>query len=246
MEQDTLGLPSPRGLKCDSCPLQSECLFHLPRLGGFKKPGGSAKNVAYRLITDSTENYGAKEDWIGCDVFISSGLQQRMLTGSQRREVGKDGEIIRILGTEDTEGLTVKRSFLAPINSRGQVIKPRLSMIQHLEDAGYEVNREDRSPPSEYIMVTVDLPIPKYGKRVRGVSTYQELLFERERAMAAESLAEESRDWKAHEDKVWEAAQKKNEAASGGAKRRGRPPKVTAQPETGATGFAMDDATTQA
>jgi hypothetical protein len=130
---------------CHKCAVYEQCMFTNAKMGRLK---GNARyetqgrhNVAYQLRTDRSEEYSAKVDFVACDVF-SQDLRDRMLTGRNLRELGKDGEIVRICGHE---GDMIKQSHIVTFNGRGEVTNAMPELKEPLRRAGYTVNETDQT-----------------------------------------------------------------------------------------------------
>lgn len=180
---------------CHDCDCWGKCLFHLKRLGGFKGQiprGQRRKNIGYRLITDGAENYGAKEDYTVCQAFVEV-LQDRMLTGQRLRSEGKEGEFVSVIAQE---GEVINQRFDVGFNARNQVIRAQPSIIAALEEAGYKVNLDDRSPAVEFRPVTIKVTVPPYREpmAISNEYTLDLLAKEKQRLSAEEEMADEA--WK--------------------------------------------------
>jgi hypothetical protein len=173
----------PSSVTCDTCPVRKECVFDRPRYGGFKGPGQRARNVGYRIITDAVEGHSSNESFMACFRFMET-LWERLRKGRERREDGKDGEIIDIIAQE---GETVRYRTAVGLNSRGEVIKPPPALVEPLRAIGQKVNLDDQSPTTRYRDVKLTLTVPPL-KEAMGVGAYDQetyrLQMERERAAA--------------------------------------------------------------
>jgi len=188
------GVISPASVTCDNCPVRTVCKFHQKRMGGFKAAGARARNVGYRLITDATDGHSAKEDISACFRFVEV-MQPRMDYGRQRREAGKDGEIISIIAQEGEE---IEQRLTVGINSRGEVIKPQAEIISALKANKIPHNLDDRSQAVEWKDIALKIKVPKFTGATTSDS-YNQRLYERERA--------EQRAVEEGADDAWEKSQ---------------------------------------
>ncbi len=188
---------SERGL-CADCPYYSDCLFHMPRYGGFR--GQGPRYVRYRLITDATEKSNAKEDFIACDNFVGGGLQDRMLTGQELRARGQKGELISIL-TDNSN--TVTQGMEMGFNNRNQIVNPQPNLVADLKAAGYDVNQDDKAPAARWEPVTFKRTVPPYKKPQTGASNYSQEIAAKQ---ALEQQAEEDA-----EAEIWTRRQRQTD-----------------------------------
>src|SRR5262245_9569871 len=127
-----------RGL-CADCDAYVDCLFHMPRYGGFRNQG--ERYVLYRLTTDPAENQNTKEDFCSCRTFVRGGLQDRMLTGREQRARGLAGEVVTVI----TDRRWITQGTEMGFNTRNEIINPIPNLVDDLRTAGYKVNLNDQS-----------------------------------------------------------------------------------------------------
>jgi len=199
-------------MTCKTCPLNKDCAFDLRQRGGFK--GEGPKYIGYRLITDSAEQTGSKEDTATCFGFIDSGLQKRMTTGRNLRDDGKDGELVKIIAQEeagpDHWKTVIKQAVIVGFSLRGEIVKPQTHLIEYLEKAGYKVSREAAVQAIDFKEVEYEIPVPKFVKEQAKIQGYKQSVMARE---LAEQNQEEDAD-----DKAWEEAQARKKTAQPEAK----------------------------
>ena len=170
--QITGSVIAPISVTCDTCEVARQCQFHLKRNGGFKGPGQRARTVGYLLVTDAADGHKPKRDFMGCVDFVNTLLPRQRL-GRARREEGKDGEMISIIGQE---GDLIEMTSEMAYNSRGQIIKPMAEYVECLRESGHDVNVDDNSLPVNYRRVRWKQRIPKYGESVGG-SDYRDSIY---------------------------------------------------------------------
>ena len=191
----TTDIVAAKDVTCDNCPARSQCRFDQPRVddmkAGFKKPGHKVENLAYRLITDSSEGNRTKEDFVSCQAWVEV-FQPRARYGRQLREDGKDGEVLELIGRE---GDTIKRRQVLFYNGQGQVVKPQAEIIPALDRAGIKYNVNDNYPPVATKEVALEIVVPEYHSKT--YSDYDREVIERHKAgqkkakAAAEAYYEE-------------------------------------------------------
>ncbi len=146
---------------CHSCPQHPKCMFHQPKLGGFKNNDRyetkGRHNIGYQLLTDKTNQNAAAVNFMSCEMFTETMLD-RMRQGRDLREQGLDGEVIRI---HAQEGDPIKQTLRVGFNSRGEVVRPMAVHIEPLEAAGYKINHQDQVA-LEFRKVTIVIPVPVY------------------------------------------------------------------------------------
>jgi len=182
------------------CKQSGACPFSRPRYGGFKGVSGP-QEIAFEIITGDTLPDGSavvQQGACPCHVWVAK-LQKRAQFGALQREDGKPGEMISIIGLRP--GDPYESQIQMPINVNGAVINQSKRMFDTLEKQGQKIDREDRRPAYDYIMVNVQYEVERHPRPgERKASSYsqrmmekakQRLLAEREfeDAVATERLA---------------------------------------------------------
>lgn len=145
-----------------ACPLAGACRFDRPRYGGFKYTTGP-QNIGWETITGDMLPTGepvVQQSWGPCYYWVKN-LQKRAEFGLRQRMDGKPGEIVTIVARQG--GKVVSRLQM-PINVNGEVINQTREMFQTLEDQGTPINRDDRRPAHDYIMVEVKATVPPFPR----------------------------------------------------------------------------------
>lgn len=176
------GVIAPSLKTCGNCDLRADCQFDRRRMGGFK--GEGPKYIGYRIITDRTEQNGAKEDTLSCFNFITSGLMKRMHVGRQQRDDGRDGDLVKIIAQEepgaDNWKTTIRKTMLVGFNVRGEIVKPQTVTIPHLEASGFKVCMDAATVVVEWKDIEYEEPVPKYAEETNRVSGSKQRIMQRE------------------------------------------------------------------